>query len=352
MGGIAAAAVRRLALFVAAVAVGWAVAAGFGLHGVERSPAYFLVASTLLAVGLFGSAHGISPHAVRSNLRVVVLAVTVGVLAKALLIGAVMVLCFGSPAFLVLGVAVAQIDPLSVAAMNHGSRLSPGGRAVLAAWSAFDDPVTMLLTVYLSGFALGMLGRTPVSGSAADGGVLSLLADLGVNLLFAACAFALWKAVRRHRVLAFALLAVVFAVAIWQFLMLGLALTALFLRPGVDRLLDRAVQVAFLVASVGLGVLLVNGVHVLAGAALGAAAFAAQAVVSPLITRGLPGRDRGFLAVSQQNGITAIILALLLEPDFPLAVGVIGPAIVVVNLLHATAATAWAARRPEAVRSG
>ncbi|NUR64455.1 MAG: hypothetical protein HOQ47_01735, partial [Streptomyces sp.] len=49
---------------------------------------------------------------------------------------------------------------------------------------------------------------------------------------------------------------------------------------------------------------------------------------------GFPARDRVSLSLSQQNGITAIILALLLEPALPQAVAVIAPAILVVNLLH------------------
>jgi hypothetical protein len=41
------------------------------------------------------------------------------------------------------------------------------------------------------------------------------------------------------------------------------------------------------------------------------------------------------LAQAQQNGITAIILALWVEKSCPGAVAILGPAVVVVNLLHA-----------------
>jgi hypothetical protein len=52
------------------------------------------------------------------------------------------------------------------------------------------------------------------------------------------------------------------------------------------------------------------------------------------VARRLPARDRWYLACGQQNGITAIILAVLLEPVFPGVVAVVAPAILVVAILH------------------
>jgi hypothetical protein len=69
---------------------------------------------------------------------------------------------------------------------------------------------------------------------------------------------------------------------------------------------------------------------------LGVAAYAAQVVVALLLTIPKVWRgDRARLALGQQNGLTAIILALLLEPNFPGTIAVVAPAIIVVNLLHA-----------------
>ena len=62
----------------------------------------------------------------------------------------------------------------------------------------------------------------------------------------------------------------------------------------------------------------------------------AQIVVALLLTIPKVWRgDRARLALGQQNGLTAIILALLLEPNFPGTIAVVAPAIIVVNLLHA-----------------
>jgi len=68
---------------------------------------------------------------------------------------------------------------------------------------------------------------------------------------------------------------------------------------------------------------------------LAAGAVAAQAIVAAALTRGLPREDRVRLSLAQQNGITAVILAILLEARVPGAVGVVAPAIVFINLAHA-----------------
>jgi hypothetical protein len=83
--------------------------------------------------------------------------------------------------------------------------------------------------------------------------------------------------------------------------------------------------------------LLVNGVSLGHGALLGVMAFLAQIVAAAALTQGMPRADRVHLALAQQNGITAIILALRLEIQFTGAVAVIAPAIVVTNLSHAMA---------------
>jgi integral membrane sensor domain MASE1 len=81
-----------------------------------------------------------------------------------------------------------------------------------------------------------------------------------------------------------------------------------------------------------------------AGLLLGIAAFTAHALVSSIITSGMSVADRGYLALGQQNGVTAIVLALVLEPDFPGSAGVVATAIVVVNLLHAVSTAGWGRR--------
>ncbi|MFJ4282525.1 hypothetical protein [Streptomyces massasporeus] len=100
---------------------------------------------------------------------------------------------------------------------------------------------------------------------------------------------------------------------------------------GID-LADLRRDLRGVVAAVTLGVVLK------AGMISGVMAFAAQAVVAvllmPLFVRGLSRRDRILLGIGQQNGLTAVLLALTLERDFPKTVGIVAPAVVTVNLLH------------------
>ncbi|MFI0416733.1 hypothetical protein [Spongiactinospora sp. 9N601] len=339
-------AAARLAVAVTVVAAGAASAGAVpGVAQSVGSPLYMYAVTALLSIGLYSSAHGISRE-VTKDLRTVVLAVTVGVLLKAVLIGGVMYLSWPRAEALLLGVAVAQIDPLSVAALIGSSRMSARAKNLLLAWASFDDPITALLTVYFTAMLLG--GR---------GGVGAYLTTTWGNALLAGVvllgwAVAKWAAGRydwpvlhdppTRRITGVAVLLAALVVAVQQFLVLGIALIGLFLRPGIERALGRVLSVAFLVAAFALGMLLPGGVEPVRGALLGVAAYAAQVIIGGLIpARGLTGVERVYLALGQQNGITAIMLALALLPSVPDAVAVIAPAILTVNLLHLIANTLW-----------
>lgn len=327
----------RIRLLTLVLLAGWALAASTGLDGLQHSPAYLLASSLLLAIGLYGSTHGIDRAEARANAGVIVLAVTVGVLLKAAFIATVLFLLYDDPFALVLAVTVAQIDPLSVAAVMTGSRLSARARTILAAWSSFDDPVTVVLSVYAATLAF--------SGGGAG---LGDVADLGWNALFAVVAYLVWRLVRGGPpwlVHAAAIMAIL--VGAWTFLMLGLAIAGLFLRLPDSRRVEQAVAVAFPLAAFLMGMLLVGGVDVAEGIVLGVLAFAAQILAAALLTWRLPLMDRVHLALAQQNGITAIILALVFERSLDGFVAVVAPAIVTVNVIHAAAnraANSWESR--------
>ncbi|GIG02738.1 hypothetical protein [Catellatospora citrea] len=331
---------RRLAWLALAVLIGLGAAAVTGVRIADAtgSAPYLLATAALLAIGLYGSTYGIDVAAARQDRRLIVTAVTVGVVVKAAVIGAALALAWQDPLFLLLGIVVAQIDPLSVAALLGDDRLSPRARTVLAAWSSFDDPITVVLTVYAAAVATDALGldhRGEQGVHVADG-LAAYAVDLGLNLLFAGLVWLVWRfGVRDRPRWATALLALAAAVAVWQFLMLGLALVGLFLRPAwLERLLPRITQGALYAATVLLGLLLIGGIALPQGISLGVAAFAAQILVGWLLTRNMPPADRLHLAFAQQNGITAIILALRLEAQFAGVVAVVAPAILVTNLTH------------------
>jgi hypothetical protein len=129
--------------------------------------------------------------------------------------------------------------------------------------------------------------------------------------------------------------------------MLGLAIAGLFLRLPDSRRVEQAVAVAFPLAAFLMGMLLVGGVDVAEGIVPGVLAFAAQILAAALLTWRLPLMDRVHLALAQQNGITAIILALVFERSLDGFVAVVAPAIVTVNVIHAVAnraANSWESR--------
>ncbi|MET9574748.1 hypothetical protein ABZY30_04180 [Streptomyces massasporeus] len=327
-------------------------------QNLSHAAGYQYAAGLLLAIGLYGSTHDIDFAEVKRSFRVVLVAVTVGVLVKASLIATVMVLAFDRPEYLVLGIAVAQIDPLSVAATQKSDRVSSRAKAILSVWAAFDDPMTVLLTLYFSALAV-RYGAGPAGDGSVVTGTATVFVDLLLNLGLFALVAALWWAAaawlgsrgpaRRTGarpaadVVALALVVALILFAAQDMMVLAVALTGLFVRLGrFGAGLETAVALAFLIASAVLGVVLASGeVFLREGLVLGASAFAAQLLVTLLISRllvrpRLTWPDLAHLGFGQQNGITAILLALALEPRFPGTVGVVGPAIVTVNLLHHT----------------
>lgn len=355
-----------------AVVVGLTLGRATDPASLINTPGYLYLAGILLAVGLYGSTHDIDLGEIRQDRRVLVLAVTLGVLLKALLISAVLVLIFREPEYLVLGIAVAQIDPLSVAAMNKSRRMSSRAKSLLAAWASFDDPMTVLLTLYFSVVAFRLSDRsgTPTVGTA-DDGATAFLAGLGWNLTLLLAVLALWGVSRglgnrtRHSTglgqratpkrstplfdgICLMLAVLLIVVAAGWMLMLAVAVAGLFLRVGrYGRLIQHAVSSAFVLAALILGLLLAHGVSPWRGLVLGVAAFGAQALIglliAPRLIPGLDRNDRVSLGLGQQNGITAIILALALEPDFPGTVAIVGPAILTVNTCYYASNGLWAA---------
>jgi NhaP-type Na+/H+ or K+/H+ antiporter len=338
----------KLILFIL---LGLGIARVFGIQDLENAGWYLLVVASLLAIGLYASTYGIELKEARKHLKIIVSAVTVGVVLKAAIIGGSLALLFQDPFFLILGITVAQIDLLSVAGLMKGNRMSAKAKTILASWASFDDPITVILSLYapllvtqMTGIDLGSItGNSDTSAN-----LVSYIRELGINLLLAGGVLALWLVMRYYTKKAYAwiavilaagvylLLAAAFSLSVLYFMMLGIALIGLFLRPPrVDKFIDHAITWALRASAMLLGLLLLDGINLGAGIALGVAAYCAQIIVGWLLTRGLPSKDRWHISFAQQNGITAIILALLFEPIHPGTVAIVAPAIIVINLLHA-----------------
>lgn len=328
---------------------GLAVAAIFDFRGVQSQQWYLLTVATLLAAGLYSSTFGISIKDARKHVGMIIKAITVGVLLKAFIIGSILTLILRSPFGYILGIIVAQIDPLATAALMKGNRMSKRAQSILRAWSSFDDPMTVIMSLYapIAIAAITGVQWQPIRGTMQEAGVAGYLIETGINLLFAAGIYILWQLMRRHSkatnyvVIAlvalgmYGLLVGALSIAVYYFWMLGIAVLGLFMRPPIEKAINHGLHWALSLAAVLLGILLINGVSIWKGVALGVSAYGAQIIVGFLLTHRLPGRDRWHIAFAQQNGITAIILSLLFESYYPGTVAIVAPAIIVVNTLHA-----------------
>ncbi|HEX4220764.1 MAG TPA: hypothetical protein VHZ97_00220 [Pseudonocardiaceae bacterium] len=330
-------AVRRLIGFLLVVACGWLVAHFGHFPSLDHSPGYAYAVTALLGFGLYAATSGIDLTEFRSQLGTVSAAITVGVLAKTALITGVLYLVLHSPVAIVLGIAMAQIDPLSVSAMIGRSGLSPAGKSLLTAWASFDDPITVLLTAYAATFVF--------AGASSGSDTTSLLVNLGGSIGIAALALLLTRLrlPAWTRFLGVPLTIAVGAVAVWQSWLLGLALIGLFHRPRwLTQYLAGGTRIVYYAACFAMGFVLVGGARIGPGLLLGVATYGSQLVAAFALTVRKRWRgDRMRLALGQQNGLTAITLALLLEPVFPGATATIGVAVVVVSVLNVTGNAIW-----------
>jgi NhaP-type Na+/H+ or K+/H+ antiporter len=308
--------------------LGFGLASFVDVSNLPQQPFYEPFTYTLLAIGLYGSVHGIHRAELRNHREIILRAVTIGVLLKILIIGGILYLFTGKLTAFLMGLAVAQIDPLSVANLIQGQdhKLSERAQTILGAWSSFDDPMTVLLSIY----ALYLFLPHAANASLLE---LSLpfLLSLGLNLTFAGLVAVLARWSKNYQSWQLLLLGVSFGVAIAFKWMLGIAIIGLFLRPEIKKL-PQIISVAFYLALLLLGFLLVNGISWLTGLALGLGAILAQVIAGFLLTRGLSFSERLYLAFAQQNGITAMILALLFEKSLPETVSIVAPAILFINL--------------------
>lgn len=308
--------------------------AGIGLASVidvsslPQHPYYDAFTYTLLAIGLYGSVHGIHLEELQSYKKIVLQAVTIGVFLKTIIIGFSLYLVMRNPLAFLLGLTVAQIDPLSVANLfqDGSKKLSMRAKTILGAWSSFDDPMTVLLSIYALYFFLPQSG----SGNLLDS-VVPFFIGLGQNLLFVLAVYLIHKYLNLNSTAIMILLSACFIIAVYFRWMLGIAIIGLFLRPNIKKL-PLIISAAFYIAVLLLGFLLANGIFWVEGLTLGIGAILAQIMVGFLLTRDLPRDERLYLAFAQQNGITAIILALFFEKYLAGTVGIIAPAIIIINL--------------------
>lgn len=292
-------------------------------------PGYTTILFTLLGIGLYGSVYGIEQDEFKKHLSIIIQAISIGVVGKCLFIGTVVWAIFDIPEAFVLAVIVTQIDPLSVAHLveNKTHVFSKAGKTILRAWSSFDDPMTVLLCFYIF---------LPLVMESSGQSVTQYLSQITLNILFAGIFYIAAKPFRTNHSVSLILLIIAFVVAVPMELMLGLAVTGLYLRPYIPQM-DRIIYGSFLLATFVLGSLLtISSFGIILGLVIGTTAFLSQIVAAQFLARRINQVDRMFLSLAQYNGITSIILALIVELEIPGTVTVIGVALITINILYFT----------------
>lgn len=329
---------------------------------IVHSTSYKLVASSLLFVGLYAAVLGINHAEAKKEWPVVLTAITLGVVCKYAIIFGIMFAVTRRWEYAVLAMAVAQIDPLSIAALQKDKRLGARTQVVLRMWASFDDPMTAIATPFLV-MGVAAFASTTVQMPATFNAWLILASCVTVGILMATRAL-LMKA-KYAQMLQFMAIIVIGVLTVASGFFPLAAFAGWFIRPaaidaeaGTEAQQAKAEQrvtistdLALAGATFLLGMLLANGVDWLGGSVLGIATFASQAIATiavlaiasrirmPNGRKSMPFTKHAtwHLALSQQNGITAIILALNIEPYVPGSAAVVSFAIVVVNLINYTA---------------
>jgi hypothetical protein len=308
-------------------------------------PWYTRSVTMLLAVGLFFAAAGIDLEMARRDWRLILKVITIGVFLKAFMIGGIMAVLFNDPFMWVRGIAMAQIDPVGIAALEKNSQMSERTKSFVRAWASLDDPVTTLMTVYAPKVlvALGVLSM-PTLVALPNGQALLW------NFLLVCGVYGAWRFVEQvlrppawlGTALGTVILTTGLLVGSWHFLMIGVAVAGLSVRPMLGWLMEVAPRLAFLGATFFILALAFQGIDILPGLVLGLCTYGAQIVASHLLVRSVPRPDRWRVAFVQISGITAILLALILEPVRPGGIAMVVPAILTVFALY-FGVNGWAA---------
>jgi hypothetical protein len=308
------------------VIAGWYLGKVPGMQSLLESQIYPTFLNMLLATGLYASVAAIDTGRLKHDTGLILRVVTIGVALKTLVIGSVVYLFIQDWTAFAFAVIVAQIDPLAVGALTNqkSGRLGKRSKNILLAWASFDDPVTVVIAVLISTY---LLSATLPNGSE------YIFLQLG-NLIIPAIAYFVSRFFGNHKYINSAILFIVFAISIWYGWMLAVAISGLFLRPFSGRITTTAVSAAFVISLLLVGAYLVFPVNMQLVFVLAFAAVTGQIIATLLLARELESRERLFVAFAQQNGITALILALFFARLIPNIVEIVALSVFVINVIH------------------
>jgi hypothetical protein len=292
----------------------------------STSTVYEYLINFILAIGLYASVSAINTSSLREDKKIIFKAVTLGVMLKILIIFTIMY--FKAPTSIeafMLAIIVAQIDPLSVSAIlrHDNSILSERAETIIRAWSSFDDPVTAFLAILIATFYL----------DTSTGWHINIITLISFIILGIAFFFYRRNKFSSATNLLFFITFLLLATLYQQFF--AIAISGLFIRTkDIKNIIKKVLPCLYHFSIALMGMKLVYGINIIDAIILAGAAVCSQIIVGYIMTKNFPIPDRWFISFSQQNGLTAIILSLLLLKYDPQFTSIVAPAILLINILH------------------
>jgi len=289
---------------------------------------FHFVVGCALGIGLYGSVYGIDIKILKNNLSTVLSAITVGVILKILVISALLSPFLGFSFSVLIATIIAQIDPLSTAAITDNNKITIDGKTIIRAWSSFDDPVTIIVAIWIAMFLY----------SENHGEMNFFWYDISIsfllNIILSAVIWLIYKMSSRSFAFDCLLLGITFIVGIFFELFLAIAIIGLFLRPRIEKVVDNAVLFSLFFVSFLMGIILAEESSIYLGVAVGVFTVVSQIIAAIFLTRRLSYMDRVKLSIAHQSGVTAISLTLYFAQYNSHLLGIIAVAIITINILY------------------
>ena len=292
----------------------------FGINPLEHTDVLLVIGGLFLAVALFGNVQGIDREFLEENKLNSIISVSLVLLFKAGFLGVLSFLIFHDKNLLLVAALMSQIDPSFT---NWAQRmLGIKGRVAKLSLveSTFDDPVSTLITIYL---ALPFIAS---EGLRVDQYMIFLF----FNFIFVVV-FIFER--RRGKIQNEFLSTTSIVIGGLTNLFLGVALSGLIFKVKKE-IFDEPINIITYISYFIIGLFLnYSHLNILVGVVLGLVlVFVVRPLEVLIFFHGFNLREKFILASAEQKGITTILLLLIVQPKVDL-VGIVIPALVVINIL-------------------
>ena len=316
--------------FLAMIFIGYSI--NYLGAGITNIPS--VIPSLMLVLGLYGATMSINTTHLKVHYRMILMCITCGVFLKVLFISALSY-AFMGPIAMYIGVMLAQIDPLATQQLTaDNASMTPKTKTIMNAWASFDDPMTVLLAT---------LFVIPYSSNTIS--ISSFETDI-YNILIVCVVFLIYKYMHYNTLsgvlkMAIILLLIVLCTLFEAFL--GIALIGLFIRyDGINTLYNITLKGVFLCLGICMGIILyttmIDFTTILYGLLCGIIAFIAQIIIGFTVSKyySFTVKDMLYIMFAQYNGLTTILLALVIAPLYPLIIPLSIVSIIIVSFLYTT----------------